>query len=241
MPQNPAPSLLFVSRLKAGAGVSVTPSNGTGIVTISGNPPPLVEKTVFLAPLPADLVSIVNAVTPSNVALTILGQPPQARKLQIRVVIGTTTTTAITAGNLALVGVDQDGNAIVENLSLITTATVTLKSAHAYAGLTSATVSAYAASGSGTGNTIGIGPSNDFGIPTGPGVTNFTLVKATKIITTFVPNSTAANILWSRAVTDDNAAGATVDATARTVAPTTAPGVAGINDYEFSCSFNLTA
>jgi hypothetical protein len=32
--------------------------------------------------------------------------------------------------------------------------------------------------------------------------------------------------------------GGSVDAVARTVAPTTAPGTAGINDYEFTCSYN---
>jgi hypothetical protein len=194
-----------------------------------------VSKVVFLAPLPADLTTVVNAVTPSNVALTTAAQPPQARKLQVRIVIGTTTTTAITAGNLALVGIDQDGNAVTENISLIQNASATVKSANAYATLTSATVSAYAASGSGTGNTVGIGPSNDFGVPTGPGVTNFAIVKATKVITTVTGAVTA----WSRAVTDDVATSAVVDATARTIAPTTAPGTAGINDYEFSYSYNL--
>ena len=195
-----------------------------------------VQKTVILAPLPADLTTVVNAVTPSNVALTIAAQPPQARKLQIRIVIGTTTTTAITAGNLALVGLDQDGNAVTENISLIQNASATLKSANAYATLTSATISAYVASGGGTGNTVGLGPSNDFGIPCGVGtISNFTLVKATKIITTVVGGVTA----WSRAVTDDVATSATIDTAARTVAPTTAPGAAGINDYEFTVSFTL--
>jgi hypothetical protein len=206
----------------------------TLFLSATGSGSSFIEKFTVLAPLPADLTTVVNAVTPSNVALTIAAQPPQARKLQVRVVIGTTTTTAITAGNLALVGVDQDGNAVTENVSLIQNASATLKSVHAYASLTSATVSAYAASGSGTGNTVGLGPSNDFGIPSAVGVTNFTLVKATKVITTVVGGVTA----WSRAVSDDVASTATVDAVARTVAPTTAPGVAGINDYEFTYSYN---
>lgn len=201
----------------------------------------LVDKIVILAPLPADLISIVAAVTPSNVALTLAAQPPQARKLQVNIHIGTTTTTAITAGNLALVGVDQDGNAVSENISLIENATAAVNSANCYAAVTSATVSGYVASGSGTGNTVGIGLSNAFGIPTGPNVSGFTLLKATKIITTFVGSSTAASIAWSRAVTDDVASTATVDAVARTVTPTTAPGTAGINDYEFTCSYSLAA
>lgn len=197
----------------------------------------LVSKAVFLAPLPADTTSstpvLVAPVTPSNVALTIAFQPPQARKLYIQVVIGTTNTTAITAGNLALVGVDQDGNAVSENISLIKTATAIIKSAHAYAKITTATVSAYAANGSGTGNTIGIGQSNDFGLPTAVGVSNLAIVKCSKIITTVTGGVTA----WSRAVTDDGIAG-TLDTTARTYAPTTAPGVAGINDYEITYSYS---
>lgn len=35
MPQNPAPSTLFVSKIKAGAGVTVSPASGTGIVTVN--------------------------------------------------------------------------------------------------------------------------------------------------------------------------------------------------------------
>lgn len=218
---------------------AVTGAGFTAAVkAISGAGQTLLSKQAFLAPLPADLVSVVAAVTPSNVALTIVAQPPQARKFQYRIVIGTSPTTAITAGNLAVVGFDQDGNAITENISLITTASKTVLSAYAWSQITSATVSAYAASGSGTGNTIGIGVSNDFGIVTGLGaVSNFALVKATKVITTVTGGVTA----WARAVTDDVASTATVDAVARTVNPTTAPGVAGINDYLFTVAYTLAA
>lgn len=191
-----------------------------------------INRCFISSPLPADLVSIVNAVTPSDVALTIAAQPPHARKLQIRIVIGTTTTTAITAGNLALVGVDQDGNAVSENISLIENASATVKSAHAYASLTSATVSAYAANGSGTGNTVGIGLSNDFGVPTAPGVVDFTLLKASK--TTKVLGT-------SNTTVDDVASTATVDAVARTIASTTAPANNGLVDYDFTYSWGVPA
>lgn len=208
------------------------------VKSIAGAGQTIVNKAVILAPLPADLISIVAAVTPSNVALTLAAQPPQARKLQYRIVIGTTTTTAITAGTLTVVGFDQDGNALNEVVSLIENASATIPSAYAWSSVTSATVAAYAASGSGTGNTIGIGVTNDFGISTGKGaVANFALVKSTKVITTVTGGVTA----WARAVTDDVASTATVDAVARTVNPTTAPGTAGINDYEFTVSYNLAA
>ncbi len=191
-----------------------------------------IAKILLSSPLPADLTTMVNAVTPSNVGLTIAAQPPQPRKLQIRIVIGTTTTTAITAGTLTLVGVDQDGNAVTEVISLIQNASGTLKSANAYASLTSATVAGYVASGSGTGNTIGLGPSNDFGMPTAPGVVDFAIVKATKITKVLGTSNVAA---------DDVASTATVDAAARTIAPTTAPASGGLVDYEFTYSYGLAA
>ncbi len=201
----------------------------------------MVTKQSFLAPLPGDTTSstpaLVTQVTPTNVALTIAAQPPQARKLIVQMHIGTTTTTAVTAGTCTLVYVDQDGDVVTDVVALACTATTVFKSSRACAQLTSATVAGYVASGSGTGNTIAIGQSNDFGISTGGRVANFALVKSTKIITTV----TGAVTGWARAVTDDNAAGATVDAAARTVAPTTAPGVAGINDYEFTVSYTLGA
>lgn len=190
------------------------------------------DKVSISSPLPADLISTVAAVTPSNVALTIAAQPPHPRKLQIRIVIGTTTTTAITAGTLTLVGTDQDGNAVTEVISLIENASATVKSANCYAGLTSATVAGYVASGSGTGNTVGLGPSNDFGMPTCPGVVDFAIVKATKITKVLGTSNIAV---------DDVASTATIDTVARTIAPTTNPAASGLVDYEFSFSYGAPA
>ena len=148
----------------------------------------------------------------------------------MRVVIGTTTTTAITAGTLTLVGVDQDGNSVTEVISLVRTSSATVVSANCYAKLTSATVAAYAASGSGTGNTVGIGLSNDFGLPTAQGLSavNFAVVKSTKITKVLGTSVVAA---------DDAAASGTVDAVARSFAPTTAPGATGLLDFLILYSF----
>jgi hypothetical protein len=189
-------------------------------------------KISISSPLPADLISIVAAVTPSNAALTLAAQPPQPRKLQIRIVIGTTTTTAITAGTLTLVGTDVDGNAITEVISLIENASATVKSANSYSSLTSATVAGYVASGSGTGNTVGIGLSNDFGLPTGAGPIGLAMVKSTKITKVLGTSNIAA---------DDVASTGTLDTVARTFAPTTAPSANGLVDYEFSYTFSLAA
>lgn len=191
-------------------------------------------RACIMSPLPADLVSVVAAVTPSNVALTLAAQPAHARKLQVRVVIGTTTTTQITAGALTLVGKNQDGDDITEVIALARAATATVKTANAFASVTSATVAGYTADGSGTGNTVGIGLSNDFGLPSfaGGGAVNFALLKATKITKVLGTSNTAA---------DDAAASATVDAVARTVAPTTAPAANGLVDYEFTYSFGAAS
>jgi len=193
--------------------------------------------SIFIeAALPADLVSIKAAATPANGAITIAAQPIHARKLQIRIVIGTPTTTAITAGSLVLVGVDQDGNSITETISLIKTSSATVKSTYAYAKLISGTVSDYAAAGSGTGNTLGIGVSNDFGVTTngGAAITPVSLacVKATKVTKVLGTSVTAA---------DDVAATTTVDSVARTIAPTTAPSASGLIDYSFLYSFASAA
>lgn len=199
----------------------------------------LSHKAVIRAALTADLISIKAAATPVNGAVTIAAQPPQARKLQVRVVIGTPTTTAITAGTLALVGFDQDGAAVSETLSLVTTSSATLKTANCYASLTSATVAGYAAAGSGTGNTLGIGVSNDFGVPTAPNGLSVDLActKATKITTTI----TGAVTGLAFAAADDVASTTTVDATARTIAPTTAPDPNGLIDFEFTYTYGVPA
>jgi hypothetical protein len=158
------------------------------------------------------------------------------------VIIGTSTTTAITAGTCTLVYADQDGNPITDVLSLIMTATTVLKSSRACSKLTSATVAAYAAAGSGTGNTIAIGQTNDFGIACGQGaVGNFAMVKCGKITSTWTGGGTTVTAIG--VVPSDDGVAGTIDTAARTYAPTTAPSetsTASI-DYEFTASFTLAA
>lgn len=193
------------------------------------------DKISISSPLPADLVSVVAAATPAanTTPLTIAAQPPHARKLQYRIVIGTTTTTAITAGNIIVTGFDQDGNAITETVSLVENASATKKSAYAWSSITAFTPDGtYVASGSGTGNTFGVGVSNDFGCPTLPGLgnaLNFAIIKATKITKVLGTSNIAA---------DDVASTATVDTVARTIASTTAPAANGLVDYEFTYSYS---
>ncbi len=187
-------------------------------------------KVSLNSPLPADLISIKAAAAPANGAITIAAQPPHARKLQVRVVDG---GTHITAGTLTLVGTDQDGNAITEVISLIGTADRTTVTKWAYAHLTSGTVANLAGGGS---STLGMGCSNDFGVPTvsglGPTPANLVCTKATKVTKVLGTSNVAA---------DDVATTTTVDAVARTIAPTTAPAANGLVDYEFTYAFSAAA
>lgn len=180
-------------------------------------------KASIGSPLPADLVSVSAAAVATNRALTIAAQPPHARKLQFRQVI----VTAITAGVLTVVGVDQDGNAVTETVSLVAAATQTLVSKNAYASVTSATVTGLVGGGDGT---LGIGVSNDFGVPGLFGCVTLSCVKATKVTKVLGTSNVAA---------DDAASTATVDVAARTVAPTTAPSANGLVDFEFTVAGGL--
>lgn len=62
MPQNPAPSTLFVTRIKTGAGVQVNPPSGTGIVTL-GAAGGIAYNAVATAPTAGTL-----ALTGANIA-----------------------------------------------------------------------------------------------------------------------------------------------------------------------------
>ncbi len=188
---------------------------------------------LFVAPFVADLVSIKAAATPANGAISIVKQPDYARKLQVRVVIGTTTTTAITAGSLTLVGKDVNGDALTEVVSLIMAASATLVTTNAFASITSGTVADYAASGSGTGNTLGIGVAADLAVAMPSAGVNLAVNKATKIVHTYTGSGTAVTTVAVIAA-DDVAATCTVDAAAGTIAPTTAAGATATTSTDFA-------
>lgn len=197
---------------------------------------------LFVAPFVADLISIKAAATPANGVVTIVKQPDYARKLQIRVVIGTPTTTQITAGTLTLVGTDINGGAITEVISLVGASSFTTKSTYAYAKLTSGTVAAYAADGSGTGNTLGIGVAVDMAVPMPDAGVNLAVTKATKIVHTYTDSGTTVTTVAVIAA-DDVAATVTVDAVAGTVAPTTAAGATATTstDFVFAYQYGIAA
>ena len=159
----------------------------------------------------AELVSVVNAVLPSNVALTLALQPDVARKLQVHIVTGST------AGTLTLVGVDQNGNAATQAIDISTgIGTRTVVTDKAYATLTSATISG----GSGFAGTVGIGLASALGLPVNKS-----------------PAATAFAVYKSQVNGLDETVG-TVDATAGTIIPTTAPD--GSHSFAFWYNFTVT-
>lgn len=157
-------------------------------------------RAAFIAPPVADLTSVKAAAIAANGTITIVAQPKCPLKLQVRQVI----VTAITAGTLTLVGIDPRGNAVTEVISLIAAVTQTLKTANAYAKLTSGTVAGLVGGGDGT---LGLGVATDLGLP-GPATFQSLVVFKEGVSAT----GSAAPV--------DEAVG-TVDTVAGTVAPTT--------------------
>ncbi len=172
----------------------------------------------YNAPIAAELVSVVNAVTPTNVALTLAAQPDYPRNLQVRVVID--TTHAITAGNLAIVGKDASGKTITENVSLITASSVTLQTTHAFSHVTSATVSAIAITGGAGSTTVGIGVGKVFGLPANGALTSSTFA------------------VYKENLDNADEVVGTVDATNGTIAATTDPNAT--HNFDFFYSYAVT-
>jgi len=161
----------------------------------------------FTAPIAADLTTIKAAADVANGTITIAAQPDYPRKLQVRIV---DANSSISAGSLVLVGVGARGQAVTQTIALAG-GTRTVTTDDAYATLTSGTVSGL--TGAASGDTLGIGPATALGLP---GL-------KTPVPTTFAVHK--AN------VDNANETVGTVDATAGTIAPTTAAN--GTHSYEF--------
>jgi len=166
----------------------------------------------YLNPDAADLVSVVNDVLLADGVLAIALQPDYPRKLQVRI---TDADSSISAGTVTLVGREVDGTAITQVINLAG-GTRTVVTTKAFATLTSATVAALA--GHGVGDNIGIGMGLSLGCPAPAGCGSFQVIKA--------------------CVDTANEAVGTVDATARTIEPTTAANAT--HDYDFFYSYTVT-
>ena len=167
----------------------------------------------FYNPLLAELISIFGDASMAGGALALVANKPNVPcKLQVRL----TCIGGISAGVVTLVGVGADGSAITQAIPLTGT-TRTVVTDEAYATLTSATITGMV--GNVAGDHISIGVAADLGLPIPKGATSVTVHKATCDYA--------------------NEAVGTVDATARTVAPTTAAN--GAHDYEFWYRYHLAA
>lgn len=162
------------------------------------------QYVYYTAPAAADLVSVVAAILPANGALTLVANSiDYPRKLQVRIV---DADTSILTGTVALVGTGSSGEAVSESITMVG-GTATTVTKWAYAALTSATV--VAVTGQGAGDTVGIGLGAPLGLPRG---TDPTLAHTLTVSKEDVNNV--------------NEAVGTVDSTAGTVSPTSAPNAA---------------
>ncbi len=172
-------------------------------------PTPVIESDSvrFVDPDAPDLVSVVATVDAANGAQIIALQPDYARHLQLRVI---NAGAAITAGTMDLIFVGAGGEARTQSMTLVGAgAGATTISTWPCARLTSATVAGLV--GGGAGQTVSIGMGNlALPRPKALGATAFAVFKTT--------------------IDGADEAPGTVDATAGSFAPTSAPNAA--RDYD---------
>lgn len=166
----------------------------------------------YLNPIAAELVSIVADVVVADGAQIIAAQPDVPRKLQVGI---TDANASISAGTLDLVGTGPAGEAVTESVTL-TGGSATKATVNAYSHVTSATVAGLAGNEGADKVSVGVGPA--LGLPIPSGAASVTVYKA---------NVDSA----------DEAVGV-VDATARTIAPTTAANA--VHDYDFQFRYTVT-
>jgi len=167
-------------------------------------------------PSGASTGTVVSPVTPADGPLIIAGQPDYPRKLQIRIVDG---DSSISAGRLDLIGIGLDGADLAQGI-LLTGGTATVVTDDVYAVLSSATLVNVA--GVLGPDSIAIGVGNALGLPIPVGATNVAVHKVT---------------LLGAGAPVDEAVGAGVDTTARSIVPTSVPD--GVNDYNFFFSYTV--
>ena len=166
----------------------------------------------FYHPLADELVSVVNDFQMVTGACAIAVQPKLPCKLQVRI----TDAANAVSGTCVLLGTGADGTPLNQTIT-IHGGTRTVVTDDAYASLTSATLTITA--GAGGGKNLGIGCKGEVGLPIPKGATNVAVNKV--------------------AVDHANEAVGTVDATARTLIPTTPCN--GTHDYDVWFSYHLPA
>lgn len=170
----------------------------------------------YAAPIAAELITIKADAAVADGAIVVAAQPDFPRKLQVRI---TDANSSISAGTLTLVGVGPSGEAVTEEVAL-TGGTATKTTTYAYATVTSGTVAGLA--GNEGADNLSIGVAAALGLPgcKTPASSAFAVYKAD--------------------VENANEAVGTVDATAGTIVPTTAPNGARVFDFWYTYSVTPT-
>lgn len=202
------------------AAMSRADAEGTDVATVANYVETRSQHIRITAAPAAALTGIVNTADVANGAATIAAQPVVPCKLQVRIV---DANSSISAGTLTLVGVGASGEALPDQVIDLAGGTRTITTTYGYATLTSATVAGL--TGAATGDTLGIGPSSALALP----------VQKTP--------AGAAFAVYKASVDNVAEAVGTVDATAGTLVPTTAPNGTRVFDvwYTFSLTHTHTA
>lgn len=159
----------------------------------------------YEAPLAADNIYIVAAALPADGAQIIAHQPDFPRKLNIHIVTGSTTAL------MDIVGIGPSGEAVTQS-DIDVKAAGDIITAKAYAHVTSITLKSV----TGPAGTIGVGQDAALGLPASQ-----------------IPAAGTFAVHKEDLAAADEAVG-TVDATAGTIIPTTAPNGARIFDFWYS-------
>lgn len=160
-----------------------------------------------VAPIAAELVSVVAAATPvSGTAMTLATQPAVPRKLQVRGVY----SGAVAGLVVNIVGVNGQGVTVSETVNVAAASSTTFPTVNAYAKVTSVTPV-----GSVTNvTTIGVGVGAALALPLPPIFTDL--------------------VVFKEAATQVDETVGTVDTVAGTVSPTTAPDATHNFDFWFA-------
>lgn len=177
------------------------------------------DRALIAGPAILNGTVAVGSVALANGTLTIAAQPDVPRQLAAVVYPG---TTSITAGNLALTYVGNDGLTQIDSLSLVcanqaslAVAGLTVTSTKGVEHLTSAVVTALAG---GTTPGIQIGTNNFLAVPVPPKFVDFAVTKESTIKGTVTSSSQCLSIAADEAI-----ASVTVVASGALVSPVTAP------------------
>lgn len=195
---------------------SITMSGSTAGTVATNDAVPMVGTANYFNPVAAEATAgaatLVADVVVTDVALTIAAQPTVPVRLNIMITDG---DSSISAGTLAIVGLDAAGQSITENV-VLTGGTATKTTSKAFGHITSATVSGLA--GNTGADKVAIGMSAQFGVPLPTGFSAF-----------------AAAYIYCNGVKEAIAA---QDATYGIVGPTTAPN--GTHDYYLVYKYAMT-